>query len=242
MSKICVVTLGFMNWRIISESFKQLYATKTAEWKHLVLDQHYPLNEKENRDNLKAICKDYGAELFDAGKNLGLHNGVNYLLSKAKGSEIVIGYDPDSFPNRIGWDTALTKVINPTVVWSTLGNPRSLVELKARGYEERVVDNITLWRTKRAVVNSVCAWYIPWLDEVGLTEPRAFYGLLEMEMFDKLRGKEWVFLPEYTESDHLRLHHDKDYVLYKWAHAILKVWDGDFKTWLAAGKPQEKRK
>lgn len=233
--------MGFMNWKIIEKSFKQLYATKTADWDHFVLDQHYPLNEKENQDSLRDICRNYGAHLFDAGRNLGLHEGINFLLTKTK-AEIVIGYDPDSFPNRIGWDDALTKVVNNTVVWSTLGNPRSITELKARGYEERVVDNITLWKTKRAVTNSVCAWYVPWLNEVGLTEPRPFYGLLEMEMFGKLKGKEWVFLPDYTESDHLRLDHDKDYVLYKWAHAILKTWNGDFRSWLEAGKPYEKKK
>lgn len=239
MKKISVLTLGFMNWKIIARSFEQLYRTKTIEWDHLVLDQHYPLNEKENRESLKAICEEHGATLFDAGKNLGLHEGINYLLKQTQ-AQAVIGYDPDSFPLKIGWDDAITKVLCPKVVWATLGNPRSIQELKARGYEEKNLNFVRVWKTKQAVVNSICAWYVPWLNEVGLSENRPYYGHLESPMFQKLKGREWVFLPDYPEIDDLRYDHDKDYVLYKWAHAHLKTWDGDFKDWLAAGRPYEK--
>jgi len=240
MNKICVLTLGFMKWQIIDKSFEQLYRTSTIEWEHHVLDQHYPLNEKINRDSLKSICNEYGATLHDAGKNLGLHEGINYLIEQTNPT-VVIGYDPDSFPIRIGWDDALTKVLSPKTVWSTLGNPRSVAEVKARGYFERNYNFVRVWVTKKAVVNSVCAWWVPWLHEVKLTEARPFYGHLESEMFNKLKGREWVFLPDFEESDHLRWEHDKDYIMYKWAHAHLKSWDGDFKSWLEAGKPCEKQ-
>jgi hypothetical protein len=239
MNKIAVLTLGFMKWQIIAKSFEQLYRTKSIAWEHHVLDQHYPLNEKENRDSLRDICLDYKATLHDAGKNLGLHEGVNYLIQKTQ-PKVVIGYDPDSFPLRVGWDDAITKVLCDKVVWSTLGNPRSLSEVKARGYQEVNYNFVRCWVTKQAVVNSVCAWWVPWLEEVKLTEPRPFYGHLETEMFSKLKGREWVFLPGFEESDHLRWQHDKEYTLYKWAHAHLKSWDGDFKSWLEAGMPHER--
>ncbi|NDC22511.1 MAG: hypothetical protein EBZ49_00050 [Proteobacteria bacterium] len=225
----------------MASSFKQLYQTKILNWEHHVLDQHYPLNEKENRDSLKAMCKDYGAILHDAGKNLGLHEGVNYLIRQSK-PDIVIGYDPDSFPNRICWDEALTKVIDENVVWSTLANPRTMGDIKARGYTEFTSNGVKLWKTKTAITNSVCAWSVPWLESVGfVSESRPFYGHLETTMFGRLKNKSWVVLPEYSESDHLRHDHDKDYALYKWAHAILRIWDGDFKSWLEAGKPHEEK-
>jgi hypothetical protein len=245
MPNVKILTLGFMDSGIIEKSFSQLYATKNPVLKteHHVLWQHYPINKDRNFDELKSICKKYGAILHDAGKNLGLHDGFNYLVRAARcgPGDIVIGYDPDSYPTESGWDMALVRAIwgSTDTVWASLMNPRSREELTARGYDRAKVDgHIEVWKAKTAVVNSVCAWSVDWLKSVGmLTENRPFYGHLESAMWGKLGKKRWAFLPGWGESDHLRWAHDQKYIEYKWVHAHLKTWDGDFESWLNAGAP-----
>lgn len=210
---------------------------------HHVLYQHYPLYKNENYEKLIVLKKRFGFHLHDAGKNLGLHNGINFVINQLslKNDQVVIGFDPDSFPLGKGWDMALVRAIlgsGGKNVWSSLANPRSKQELQERGFKKVIIDgHLETWETKTPVVNSICAWSVDWLKKVGLTEPRPYYGHLETEMYSKLGDKKWTFVPGWSESDHLRDLHDREYVLFKWAHAHLKSWDGDFKDFIEAGCP-----
>lgn len=244
MKPVKVISLAFMNSDIIEKSFDRLYETKNPDLPidHHVLFQHYPINKEENLRKLQDICRKHNIVLHDAGRNLGLHEGFNFLFRKLNPdpSEIVIGYDPDSYPIGVGWDLALVRAIDGSTdtVWASLMNPRSRGELTERGYDKEIVDGyLHVWKTKHAVANSVCAFKYDWLLKVGFTEPRPFYGHFESEMFNKLKGKRWAFVCGWTESDHLRDLHDRPYVEWKWAHAHLKTFDGDFKSWLEAGSP-----
>lgn len=245
MTAVKVFSLAYMNAEIIARSFEQLYATKNPDLKieHHVLWQHYPLDTEANYKKLQENCRILGIRLHDAGQNLGLHGGFNWLFQRLRPSpnEVVIGYDPDSFPVAPGWDMALVRAIEGSggkTVWASLMNPRSRKDLEARGFNKGKVDgHLEVWHTKSAVTNSVCAFKYEWLMRVGFTEPRPFYGHFETEMYGKLRGKQWTFLPGYTEADHLRDLHDIEYVHWKWVHAHLKTFDGDFGQWLASGKP-----
>jgi len=246
---VYTIAMAFMNYRIIAKSLAAFQDTRNValENKLVILNQHYPLNYDENQIVLKELAKQHNAILIDAKKNLGLHGGFNFAMNhlKLKDGDIVIGYDPDSLPLQYGWDMALVRAIQgdpkQRVVWASLMNPRSLSDIKERGYDVRKADGyIELWITRQAVVNSICAWSYRWLKEVGfLNEHRPFYGHLEGAMWGAMdnRKYDWAFLPGWTESDCLRDMHDRDYVIYKCCHSHLKSWDGDFKSWLDAGKP-----
>jgi len=77
---------------------------------------------------------------------------------------------------------------------------------------------------------------------VGICEDRPFYGHLEAPMYHKIKeglGLEWAFVHGFPDTDELRLMHDREYVEYKWVHAHDQTWDGDFESWLEAGKPMK---
>lgn len=248
MSVFCI-TMAFMPERMVRRSLAAHASTRNPAlaYPHYLLDQHYPIEKLSNRAALRHLAAEYGLEVLDAGRNLGLHDGFNWALQQIAphDDDIVIAYDPDSIPTATGWDLALVRALEGSSgvnVWSSLMNPRSLADLTERGYDVGTVDGyLKTWATRTAVTNSVCAWRVGWLRKVGfLQEARPWYGHLESVMWSKLGGKRWVFLPGWPESDELRDEHDISYVHYKWAHSHLKSWDGDFESWLKAGSPLPK--
>lgn len=250
---VYAITLAFSNPQILAHSMKAFYQTRNLDLKidsHIIVDQHYPLYREEVVKELKMQNLINGQTILDPGRNLGLHDGFNWALGqiKPKPEDIIIGYDADSMPVEKGWDMALVRAIEAKrsdghgeVVWSSLGNPRTLRDLYARGFDSVKADGyLRLFLSRTAITNSVCAWRYGWLKEVGfLEEPRAFYGHLEAAMWGKLRaGKRWAVLPDWTESDELRDLHDRAYIVYKWRHSHLNDWPGDFESFVKAGCPE----
>lgn len=237
------ITLGFTPSRILKESLRNFYATRCLQFEHIFLDNHYPINKEQNQLECMELCEEYGLTYIDAGKNLGLHHGFNYALKEIgfKKDDIVIAFDADSYPTIPMWDLALWDTLqDPEIAWSSLMNPRSMGDLKSKGYETRTIENREIWIAHNAVVNSVCAFRGDFLTSTeGLHEPNDWYGHLETDMFGRLQtlGLRWGFVNGYGESDHLRDMHDRDYVVYKWCLAHHRSWSGDFESWLEAGKP-----
>lgn len=241
---IFTITLGYAPFHMLRESITQYYRTNTYKLhKHFYVDQHYPLNKEENRVKCADVCKDHGIEIIDPGKNLGLHHGFNYALNviNPKSDDIVIAFDPDSFPMNIGWDTALIDVLSdPTICWSTLMAPRCFGDIKKYACEEKIINGIKVMITPRAVVNTTCAWKISFLEKIGgVKENSEFYGHLEAPMFHEAQklGLKWAFLPDFVESEELNQKHDPEFGQYKLVHAHLGTYKGDFGQWLADGKP-----
>lgn len=247
---VYTITLGFCPARILEASLENYYATRAIKdsFCHVLLDQHYPIEKEANRTLIKALCSKYGIKYVDAGKNLGLHEGFNLALRSIdlNPEDKVIAFDPDSYPESYGWDEALCDALDEKEIgWATVMNPRCEEELRKYGFDMiNRPGKAELWITRRDIVNSTCAWRGDFLiKSKGLIENRPFYGHLEAPMWAKLQEQnlKWAFLYGFKESDHLRFMHDREYVEYKWAHAHLKEWDGDFESWLAAGKPLSDR-
>lgn len=250
---VYAITLAFAHPKILALSIKAFYETRNELLPlagHLIVDQHYPLHRAEILSGLETQRKDHGCRILDPGRNLGLHVGFNWALSQInpQPEDIIIGYDGDSLPLSKGWDMALVRAIDSRrtdgqgeVVWATLGNPRTLGDIRARGFDSVTADGyLRLMLTRSSITNSVCAWRYRWLKEVGfLQEPMAFYGHLEATMWGKLRGgKRWAVLPDWNESDELRDLHDRAYIVYKWMHSHTKEWPGDFESYVRAGCPE----
>lgn len=252
--KVFAITLCFSNPKILMSSVLAYHMTRNKGMQldgHILVDQHYPLHREQMLESIRTLQNEFDSiRVWDPGKNLGLHGGFNWAMAQVglKDEDIVIGYDGDSMPLGNGWDMALVRAISARrgpgqkdVVWASLGNPRTISDIKERGYDREVVDGyLELWQTKTAITNSVCAWRYGWLKRVGfLHEPRAFYGHLEAEMWGRLNKdrEAWAVLPQWSESDDLRYMHDREYVAYKWFHSHTKEWPGDFKSFLDAGCP-----
>ena len=244
---IHAITLAFANEAILERSIEAFHTTRNPDLRidrHVIVDQHYPLRYEVVRACLDRLAVRFPTiEIVDPGRNLGLHDGFNWALKALDphDDDIVIGYDGDSLPIKPGWDMALVRALSArrrdqlgSIVWSSLANPRTIADIKLRGYDRVKVDGyLELWLTRTAITNSVCAWRVGWLRKVGwLQEPKAFYGHLESTMWGKLAGNRWAVIPDWPESDELRKLHDRLYVIYKWRHSHLSNWPGDFASFI----------
>lgn len=240
--------LGFAPHRILFRGLKAYYDTSTVkDFKHYYLNQHYPINPEEQKVNFCELLN-YGIEHLDAGRNLGLHEGFNFVINHINPNpeDIIIAYDPDCMPLVSGWDQAMVDVLNSSdnqdnIGWVTLMNPQSKREMEERGYRHRNVSGHIVWLTDFPVTNNTCAWRADFILKAGgITENRPWYGHLETPMFYKMKalGFNWGFVEGFPESWELREMADLAYQKYKVAHAHTERWDGDFESWINAGMPE----
>lgn len=244
---IYVISLAYMPARIVGRSLASFYSTKNPDLQlqHILVDQHYPLDRRENETKIRWLCDYHEITYLDPGKNLGLHNGFNYAMEHigVSQNDLVIGYDPDSVPITPGWDMALVRTIegdpDRKIVWSSLLTPRALADLKRVGYRKKRIDGyIEAWLPLAPVTNSVCCFRGDWLLSVGgFWEPREYYGHLEAALWQRLGGYQWAFCPGWQETDDMRADHDLDYNRWKHIHSHRDLFQGDFAAWLKAGKP-----
>jgi hypothetical protein len=232
-----VYTLGFNNKRVADRSFKIFEQTRTSDAKICVLNQHYPGVEAEYWKNW---AESLGGVFLDAGENLGLHEGLNYISRQinVQPTDKVIGFDIDCNPVTCGWDTQLLNALDISDVgWASLWNNHSGSEMTARGFNPSMENGLFLWTTHAPVVNSICAFTMDWVLPVGFKEPSKYYGGFEVCMWPRLRSsaKRWVFLVDYIEEAFAEDLVDQSYKVYKWEHAH-KGYPHDYDTFLAENK------
>lgn len=177
----------------------------------------------KNKDFLKDLCKREGFEYYNAGSNLGMHHGYNYLISKLpKDCKVFVLYDGDSWPVTENWHIPLLAVHNhEAVLWSGLYSPWTYKEFETRSYTPIGLEGYKVRIANTPVIISIAAYNVAWLNSVGgLQEPNKYYGGLECEMFPKLPwGKYLVYLDDYKE-DVIPIEQDAIYRQYKRAHAF----------------------
>lgn len=247
--RVWTITLCFTNPKIIRQSIAQYKATVSGsvEYEHVLVHQHYPLPTKQEVSaEIKAIASDFNCTFLDPGKNLGLHDGFNWACNQLPlgPDDIIIGYDPDSWISTPGWDSAIVKSLQarPSIAWASLMNIRSEQEIAKVKFDEFTHDGVRLYKIYHPVVNSVCAIRWSFLKEVGgFIEPVKYYGHLETAMWYRIQktNNEWVYLPDYKETDQLRDMHDPEYMQYKFDHAHRFSWAGDFESWLKEKFPDK---
>lgn len=241
---VSAISLCFNHPTMIRASLGQFYATKSKELpvRHILVDQHYPLPDKRaNRIELRKIAEEFGCELIDAGKNIGLQHGLNLAFAhiKPEDSDFVIGFDPDCYPISPGWDMALITALafDPKAVWASLWNLGSSTDLVKSQYIERRTQHLRVWELTRPCMNSVCAWKAGWIKKVGgFREPNELYGGLECSMWVKFthHNEKWVFLPDWHEArmPEEKAMGDEDYKIWKWRWAHEGSIKVDFESWL----------
>lgn len=244
--KVHVVTTAFANANVFRAGMAYLRGTvdfEKLDVQHHVLNNHYPLKADEV---YKAIWQ-YGdlprSHIHDAGKNLGLHEGLNYLLSKFEydDDDLIIGYDADEAPTRQGWVEAMMRVIqaDPTAGWLSLMAPPLVEEL----YKQRVlVEDVGGERVQFppfSLMNCVVGWRGSMLKAVGpMIEPHAMYGGLEGAMQPKVTaaGYRVGFMTDWPTANHRGLA-DNTYERYKLRHCghTQPIFPGTFAEWLGVG-------
>lgn len=239
MSRIFMVSLAYVPSRIATECLKQVYKTIGVDPLHLVLHNHYPIEQELNDKLLTTLFDHYDCSQFDLNGNTGLSAGYNFLISQCdlKDDDIVIGLDLDCFAVTQGWGEALVKVLraDPTIAWASLQNQHSVKELQERGFTPHTVDGVLVHEAHQACVNSICAWSGKFLNQLGgLKEPNQFYGGLESISMPKVKqlGMKWVYLPMFKEEHNDLMTADGCYRHWKWNYAHLKTTLLPFDQWL----------
>ena len=244
MSRLITITLGFAPSRIWAQSLRAHFCTKSLQTEHFFIDQHYPIDETMNRQRLRELCHTYGVKVLDPGENLGLAKGFNWALQQigVKDEDIVIAYDPDVHPLTPGWDSALVDVLRwkDDVVWASVCSDQMEADILSKPHRQHKIARHDVLQVRAPVMNSICAWKGKFLNAAGgLSEPNAFYGGLECSMWNILEKNDWkwVFLRNFREDPAIHWQQDDQYRKYKWEHAHLQKWKGDFKSFLEAGCP-----
>jgi len=222
MSTTYAITLCHNDPEIIEESLEQFYKTKDPNHKiiHGLLDAHWPVAAFETREAMERIVEKHGCMIFDAGKNIGLHKGLNFVIDMLapKREDKIIFYDPDSWPVTHGWDVALCNALDmPNVAWSGLWHPAADEEIlnQKRGLE--IAPNI--YQAKGAVMISVSAiradfYYL----SGGMYERSPYYGGLECDMWKHLEDNslKQVLLKDFKEEPYFAGRINPLYTAWKW--------------------------
>jgi hypothetical protein len=248
--RVLTISLCHNSPEIIRESIAQYYRTKSQEvdTHHVLVHQHWPVRPHATAKALEQIAKEFGCQLIDPGKNLGLARGFNWALDQVSfpNNGGVIGYDPDSWPVTLGWDLALCEVMvhRPGTVWASLYHQHAFDEVHGRGKLSQMgrTQGVKWESIKQAAMNSVCMFSRGWLREIGgLHEEHRFYGGLEVCTWPKIPKEGWVFLPEYEERPKFFDEQEPLYKAWKWrSHhsAASERVTGSFAEFLAREKPE----
>ena len=243
-----VLTTAFCNANVFCAGMASLrrtvdFAALGVGSRHYVLDNHYPLNAEASTKAIWGYAAEYqDVTIFDAGKNLGLHEGLNHLLSSilVADNDIVVGYDADEDPVRAGWIEAMARVMaaDPSVGWLSLMAKVLEEQLDHDRVAVRDVGGERVRFPNTSLMNCVVGWRGSMLKAIGkMEEPHAFYGGLEGTMQPKCRkaGYSIGFMADYWTLNHRGMA-DKTYELYKLRHVghELPHFPGSFDEWINA--------
>ena len=245
--RIHIVSTAFANDRVLRAGFAYLRGTVdfgALGAHHHVLNQHYPLRQAGEPNALEEYSKYPGVTIYDAGSNLGLHGGLNYLLERISlaDDDIVVGIDPDDGPRRQEWLDAMLRVFatDSQVGWLSLVTPQIIVALDKDAVSSLIIGGERVRFPGAPLMQVVVGWRGSMLKKLGpMTEPHAYYGGLESDMQPRCRALGYTigFMVDYLTDSH-RCLADRTYELYKLHHVGFEqpIFPGSFDEWLA-GRP-----
>ncbi len=262
------ISTVFCNERVFKAGMEALHRTvdfAKLGCTHTLLWQHYPLNGEATKravldyvqpglpDDTIAVATGEGLKAyFDNGYNMGLHDGLQFLVDRLNPADddVVIGFDPDENPLRAGWAKVMAEIMaaDPKCGWLSLMSPPALDYMQRHGHDTRKIvcapngvfnqEAYEVWIPGYSLINTVCAWRGNALKAMGkFNEPHAFYGGFEGAMMPPtMAAGFWIgWLKDYGVAP---LHdlHDAEYSLYKPHHVGFKqpMFPGSFADWLTS--------
>ncbi len=248
---IHILTAAFANPDVFRASMKSLRDTVDFDalggGHHLVLNNHYPLR----REECNVAIEEYSSQnshvvVHDAGKNLGLHDGLSYLLNTLllADDDIVIGFDSDEDPQRKGWANAMQRVFaaDPTVGWLSLTMKYINEALDQGSVPNERIGGEWVRFPPSPLMNVVVGWRGATIKAMGgkLVEPHRWYGGLESMMQPMCReaGYRVGFLADWPTLNHRALS-DPIYETYKHHHVGVAqpIFPGSFEDFLKEQQP-----
>jgi len=237
--RVILLSIAFAPERILHLHYQQVYSTiGLRPDRHLVLNNHYPVAEDQVTKAARVIAKQYDAEFFDVGKNLGSAAGYNLLFQYAAPADddIVILLDPDTNPVTPDWGKAMVDVhmAEKKVAWVSTTFPQVDKEFSERKHKEYEVAGYRVLEPTETMINSICSFKTKVVREIGgFYDATPWYGGFEAMMWNKIQGKyKWLFLKDYKEAADPRFESDPIYRQYKVELAHKRSTKLEFGAWL----------
>jgi hypothetical protein len=210
--KIKVITLGYCKAETWRRCVKQLYATKSpdTEWEHLFMYHYYPVNEDNNKRELRQIANEYNLIWIQPEKNLGGCEGFNWAMREyMKDDELILGIGPDSCPTTHGWDLAMYQAMqDKRVGWIGLKQGRiSDDELAVRPHTNENINEIDVHLCGQPMMIGMSMVRLDWLRAAnGFSQPTKYYGGSEAGSWYALKNKgyELALLRDHFESGEIK--------------------------------------
>lgn len=263
--KVHCLTMVYCNERVFKAGMAELDRTADLagiDAQHWLLWQHYPLGGAETEAAAIAYVSaaatkpdepdpfiDYAGLpgqvragnriLLDAGRNLGTHDGLNYMVAQLdlQDDDVVLCFDADEKPLREGWAQAMVEVLkaDPTCGWLSLMSPPASEYMDSHGAADKEVAGYRLRVPGYSLINTVVGWSGRAIKAMGkFTEPHGFYGGFEGAMMPPtMAAGYWIgWLRDYWVAP---LHdlHEPEYQLYKRHHVGFEqpTFPGSFADW-----------
>lgn len=239
MHKTIAVTLGFCGPKVLNAGLESYAKTAVLPSPHYLVYQHYPVGGEQNKIDLHNIADKRGMQFFDSGYDRGLIDGFNNLMNTIgwDSSEYIVGVDPDSDPDTVGWDKAAVEVLHddPQLGWVTLSSKpiKYNIDEGVLGGQFRIIGGHKVFVPYRVDMINVTVWRSSFLKEVGgLKQSFKYYGQVEAPMWNDLLAKQmkYGYLYDYTELGSHGAMHDDSYT--KWKRDHIGGYSGGFAQWL----------
>lgn len=255
VGRTLIVTPAFCKASMLQDCLENIYQTPLKDVTHYILDNHYPVDEAENRKQIRALADRFGCTYLDSGGDIGLYRSCNAMMSHAGLSkeDIIMGCDPDDRPTP-GWVDAFRSVMlaDPSyaIVAATFpfyGVPeveranapstpffdhvRNLREETVAGIKVMVHPGVEMWKV-------ACTNTRMLMEMGGLPiEPKhQLYGGQECLQFNwwRERGMKLGYVPSIT-AEHVKTDYSPsrfDAAYRTWKNAHLGGFSGRFADWL----------
>lgn len=228
--KIYAITIAYCPAALLARS---LILYRKHRWstphRHIVVQGHYPINEKKNTNDIKLIVDCFkDIELWDPGRNLGSAQSQNWALSQLNlaADDYFINLDPDSACLKAGWDLEMQKVLenHPDCALISCMAPMVQRYLDAKNETLEVKRD---WVSpkfgipKTPTPFNLSMWRYSFIKEIGgIPQLGLWWGETEAAFWShcKARGKYHAYLMDYQENEDGKFLQDKQHNEYKNFH------------------------
>lgn len=237
--RVHAIVICHMEPALIAASLAQLVRTAGKSLLHRVVmvDNRWPIKMDNASDCIGMISRMFRATVITAPKNLGGHGGANFAMDylKATGdlepNDLILGYDPDSFPITDGWLAAMVDVMNADPGLATVGlwpdgiRPSQHTETTAAGHR--------IWAFQQPEMMNVTLWRASFIG-AGIEAEHVWYGQVEAPMYRRAKeqGLRMGYLPDFKEGPR-PIPHPQAYTDWKAAH-VSGLFPGNFSEWVGA--------
>lgn len=212
-------------------------------FKHVVIDQHYPVEKEKNQKQIRELCKESGSIYVDSLYDRGLHRGLNHAMKVVgvESTDIFIGCDPDDRPS-VGSFKAMKKVMENEPMVAVCGLNFWVLPWKQKkdgDWPKEKLGGENVWVHPGVEMWNIAAFNLPFITRLGgFHQPNAFYGGIEVFLYEYWRqhGMKLVYLIDHTseavpvDRDNPDLY-DKTYGTWKIDHACHGYLHG-YEQWL----------